>query len=365
MMPGGVFVTEPIPSKPTLILPMKNIARIFTLTLATLLVSAAAWAQGADDAYKAYKSLRDDKAATPNSAYYQKLCAAGLDYLTAFPGDKRVREVVNSMLGYGTGVLAKDKVQRAAWYSQVQFAIVDKQFGLDEKTRAPLAALSAAVAEGEVADNPTGQMVSDWRGKIDQLASLPGTAGLKLDREKGFCAMMSRVNAPWAAKLVDAQLADLAAGKDKDAANWAKQEIKVRELRKTPFTLSFTTADGKAFDSSALKGNPSLYVYFLAATGKNAAKDAETLLDAYFEFSRRQVEFVVVLCDPEDKRADALAFVKKQKIKCPVYFDGAGSKGELYQKLAVSSVPGGYLFNGKGGFVDRNIKPGDLKKYIR
>jgi hypothetical protein len=346
---------------------MKNKTRIFALVLACFFAAAAGFAQSADESFNNYRKLRNDKAATPSPAYSQMVCDAGTSFLAQYGADVgKARTVVNELLTYGTGTLAKDKALRADWYAKLSYAIVDKQHSADEKAKTAFAALAAAVAEGEIQDNPNGQAVTDWRAKIEALYSMPNGLSYTLDREKGFYNFMSKLKPAWAQKIVSAQLAQLTESKDRNTANWARQESKINELRKAPLTLAFTAFDGKPFDSTKLKGTPSLFIYFWSATPKNAAGEMEKAMDAYFEFGRRQVEFVAYCCDPEDKRADVQAFLKKAKVKFPVYFDGAGTKGELYQKLGVSGVPaGGYLFNGSGLLVDTNVRVGDLKKMIR
>lgn len=345
---------------------MKNIIRILTITFACFIAAASGLAQNADSAQKNFQKLRNDKEAKPGPAYNQALCDAGTAFLAEYSSDtKRSRQVINDLLSYGTNVLAKDKALRADWYAKLNYAIVDKQHSVDDKGKAAFAALAVAVAEGMALDNPNWPAISGWRGQIDNLSAMPGAQPYVLDREKGFYALISKARDPRILKVAETQLAELSKSKDKETANWAKQETKMSELRKTPVPFAFTALDGKQFDAGKLKNAPALYVYFWSTIAKNAAGDMEKLMDAYYEFSRKQVEFVAFCCDPEDKRADAQAFVKKAKLKFPVYFDGQGTKGELYQTLCSPGMLTGYLFDNTGMLRETGIKPGDLKKYIR
>lgn len=347
-------------------IPMKHTIRILTIAFACLFAAAASLAQDADSAQKSFKALRDDKAAKPGAAYNQKLCDAGTGFLAEYSSDtKRAKQVINDLLSYGTGVLAKDKALRDDLYAKLDYAIVARQGSADDKTKAAFAALAVAVAEGRTLDTPNRQTVTEWRSQIDKLSETPGAQPYVLDREKGYFAFVGRTRDARTLQTAEAQLATLAQSKDRETANWAKQEIRMSELRKAPVSFAFTAFDGKQFDPAALKGNPAIYVYFWSTTAKNAAGEVEKLMDAYYDLSRRQVEFVAFCCDPEDKRADVQTFLKKAKIKCPVYFDGQGTKGELYQKLGSPGMLNGYLFGNNGMLRETGVKPGDLKKYIR
>lgn len=345
---------------------MKTIIRILTITLISLLLPAvAARAQNVDDAYKAFTSLRNNKEAKPTQAHFQKMSAAGIDFLVQYSNDTRkANQVVNDMLSYGTSVLAKDNAQRAAWYAQVQFGMIEKQANLNDKAKGAFAALSAALAEGEIADNFSNQAFNEWRAKIDQLNNVPNGTPFLLDREKGYYKFVT-TKLRTGQRYAEEQIAALVTSKDRNIANWAKREARIMELRKTPYALSFTALDGKQFDSKALKGKPLLYVYFWSTGMRNATREIDNLMDAYFDSSRRKIEFVAVCVDPEDKRADVTAFVKKLKVKCPVYFDGKGTKGGLYADLAAIAQASGHLFNADGILIGTEIKPADLKKYIR
>lgn len=344
---------------------MKTITRILTITLISLLLPAAAWAQNVDAAYKAFTSLRNNKEVKPSQAHFQKMSAAGIDFLVRHANDTwKSNRVINDMLSYGTSVLAKDPAQRAAWFAQVQFGIIEKQANLNDKAKGAFAALGAAIAEGEIADNFSQQAFTEWRAKIDQLNNVPNGTPFLLDREKGYYKFVT-TKLRTGQRFADAQIAALVNSKDRNTANWAKREARIMELRKTPYALSFTALDGKQFDSKALKGKPALYVYFWSTGMRNATREIDSLMDAYFDMSRRKIEFVAVCVDPEDKRADVTAFVKKLKVKCPVYFDGKGTKGGLYVDLAASAQANGHLFNANGILIGTEIRPADLKKHIR
>lgn len=341
---------------------MKTITRILTLTLVCCIAPASAWAQNADAAYKEFRKYRDDKTAA-SDALMENISKAGVDFLTAYPTDKNAPRVVNDMLSYGTSTLAKDKAGQSGWYMKVQFKMLEK-IGLPDDAKGAMAALAAAIAEGELLANPSGDALREWRGKIDALAQAPNGTRFLLDREKGFFNCVTNT-LKGTAKLGETQLALLVDHKDKAIADWAKQQTKLNEVRKTPFAISFTDINGKAFDSAKLKGPPALYVYFWSISSKGAADDMNKLADQYIDFGRKQIEFVAICTDPDAKRDEVLAFLKKNKLRMPVYHDEKAVK-ELRAKLGNPGVPSGILFDNKGMMVGQpGFKYGDLKKYIK
>lgn len=341
---------------------MKYITRILALTLGLAIASASAWAQNADAAYKEFRKYRDAKDAAQNASLIPNLSKAGVDFLVNYPSDKNAPKVVNDLLSFGTGTLAKDKNKQAGWFTQVQYELVSRG-APPQAAASAIAALNAAMAEGEVLNNPTMQGLNEWRGKIDTLAASPDGTRYLLDRERAFYNYVMALKG--GAKTGEAQLAALANHKDKGIAAWVKQQQAASELGKTPFTIAFTDINGKPFDSTKLKGSPALYVYFWSVTNKNAADDMNKLLDQYYEFGRKQIEFVCVCVDGAGKRDEVLAFVKKNKLKLPIYFDEKGVK-ELRAKCGNAATPSGYFFDSKGMLVGQpGFKYGDLKKYIK
>lgn len=354
---------------------MKNTARliILALTFAGFFATATGFAQDANEAFKEYKKLRDDRETRPNPAHSQKICEAGTAFLAEYASDtRRCRQVINELLSYGTNNLSrerdrnKDKPLRTDWYAKLNFSIVDRQYAArDDKTKAVFAALAAAVAEGEMLNTGTDEALWSWRAKIDTLAAMPESQPYLLDREKGFYAVISRARGAKAQKVAETQLDGLSKSKDRETSNWAKYQLKLNALRTTPVSFAFTALDGKEFDLAKRKGSPALYVYFWRVGSKNVVSELDKLMHTYYDFGRKQVEFVVFCYDAEDKRAEVLATVKKAKVKCPVYFDGAGAKGELYQKLAPAGDLTAHLFSNNGTLIQPNVRSNDLKRFIK
>lgn len=340
--------------------------RILALLATALVFAASAWAQDADALYAEFRKLRDDKDAKPSQAYFQQLAQAAVNFLAVTPKFKNATRVVNDTLSYGTTQIAqKDKALRPAFYSLVQFAITHKMMepDLPKDAKTSLTALKAAMVEGASLESLSTKTLVEWRQSINELADMPGSAGFQLDREKGYYNTLCRLQN--VDKFIEAQLDELAKHKDRGISNWAKQEMKYFEIRKTPYKLAFKTIDGKDFDSAKLKGDPWLFLYFFTTKAKNSVDEINKVLDVYFEYSRRKIEFVGVCLDPENDRDEVQAFLKKNKVKFPVYFDGEGAKGELCQKFGVGGPNVSFLFNEKGMLAPTGIKYGDLKKYIR
>jgi peroxiredoxin len=192
---------------------------------------------------------------------------------------------------------------------------------------------------------------------------MPGGLRYLKDREEGFYDFVSMVSPA----TTEAQLNHLVNSKDKITANWAKAESVWFAIRKAPFDLKFTELDakgkGKEIDFNKLQGRV-VYLYFWTTDTKGIVADIDKILDVYFDTSRRKFEVIGVCCDPEEKRAEALEFIRKNKIKWPQYFDGQGKDGELCKKFNVRGFPTGFIFETNGKLGPINIKSVALKNEV-
>ena len=342
---------------------MKHTKHLLAL-IAVAALAVSAWAQSADDDYQKIHTPLTDKNAKLDAAAFPQLSKAVIDFLVAYPGDKRAPGIVSDTLNYGGRLQAANKTPALAqsWYLHVQGVILDKQIdsGVSPEAKDALTALMAAMAEGEMKATPTPDNLNAWRGKLDKLLAAPTGTPFVLDREKSFYNIIAKI--PNYQKLVTDQLTQLSQHKDKNISGWAKQEMKYIEMKKTPLTLSVTTLDGKKFDTAALKNSPMLYLYFWSISDKKADADMKNLVAKYNATKRAQLEFLAVCCDPEEKRDEVNAFIKKNQIKLPVYFDGKGKKGDLCEKFGVSRTPIGFLFDGKGNLLSAGFNYAEIGK---
>jgi hypothetical protein len=335
-------------------------------------------------ALAAFTALFNQAKAKPEDATLASLRSAGVNFLADFPKSGRANAVIKNMIDVAGFMSGKnDGPRRLSWFSMVQFDVVSKlhsgqQVGND--TKAALSALDVAMVQGETRERiiqlqqggglgrSSGEiqkMLASWRGKIDALTEMPGGSGLRYlkDREEGFYDFVSLVSPA----TTEAQLNHLVNSKDRNTANWAKTESVWFAIRKEPFDLRFTELDakgkGKEIDFKKLQGRV-VYLYFWTTDAKGAAADIEKILDVYFDTSRRKFEVIGVCCDPEEKRAEALEFIRKNKTKWPQYFDGKGKDGELCGKFNVKSFPTGFIFDANGKLGPVNIKGASLKNEV-
>jgi len=345
---------------------MKNIKQLLAF-IAAVALAASAWAQSADDAYKAVNDqlVAASKNAKPNGADFPQMSKAVVDCLAAYPGDKRAMTLVNDTLNYGLR-LQQNKMNALAqnWYLHLQNGILDKQIepNVSPEGKDALTALIAATSEGEMKLTPTADNLNAWRDKLDKLLATQAGAPFVLDRERIFYLSIANSTNPAYRKLASDRLTQLSQHKDKNISGWANQELKCNEIRQAPFTLSVTTIDGKNFDTAKLKGPPLLYLWFWSIGDRKAEDDLKKIADIYGKSSRKQLEILAVCTDPDEKRDDVNALIKKNKLPFPVYFDGKGKKGDLYEKFGIQRTPIGFIVDRKGTLGPTDFKYGDLAK---
>jgi len=346
---------------------MKHTKRILAL-LAAATLAVSAWAQTADDDYQRVNDHLTQlaKNTKPDAATLQQTSKEVVACLAAYPGDKRATGLVDVTLGYGEKLqAAKNPVLAQSWYTSIEGEILDKQIepGVTPEAKDAMTALVAAMSEGEMRLTPNPENLKAWREKLNALLAAPAGVPFVLAREKAFYGVIASM--PAYKKVANDQLAQLSQHKDNNISGWAQQELKYNVIRQAPFTLSVTTLDGKKFDTAALKGTPYLYLYFWSIDAKNQASELKKLADATANYSGKQLTVLAVCCDPEEKRADVTAFIKKNKVPFPVYFDGKGRQSDLCEKFGVTKTPIGFIFDRKGAMGPADFKYGDFKKTIK
>jgi peroxiredoxin len=340
--------------------------------------------QNEKDARAAFNALYNQAKAKQDDATLAGLRSSGMNFLADFPKSGGANAVIKNMLDVAGFMSGKnDGPRRLSWFSMVQFDVINKLHSgqqINNDTTAALNALDVAMTQGETRERviqlqqsgalgknsrDVQNMLSAWRAKIDALTGLPGGAGLRYlkDREEGFYDFVSLLSPA----MTEAQLNHLVNSKDRATANWAKAESVWFAIRKEPFDLKFTELDakgkGKEIDFQKLQGKV-VYLYFWTTDTKGIVADIDKILDVYFDTSRRKFEVIGVCCDPEEKRAEALEFIRKNKIKWPQYFDGQGKDGELCKKFNVRAFPSGFIFETNGKLGPINIKAATLKNEV-
>jgi len=322
----------------------------------------AAEKSAGDVAYDAFAKVRDNRDAKPNAAHFEKLGQAGISFLIQHPTHRRAGSVISRSVDYLPG--KENQATRAQWLAQLRLAVVHATFdaNLGNDAKAALLALDAAIAGAEVRDRPTRDNVGTYRERIDKLAKQPGGQRFLGDQEMNFAAFLAQSN-PRGAR---AHLEKLAAGSDKRTADRARDELNLMEVREKPLDLQVVTMDGKTVDFAQLRGR-FVYLVFFSMDGKDTMADFSALRETYVSLSRKELEVVAVCCDPLEDRAKLEAFLKKAKLRWPVYHHGKPQEGDFAHKLNVRNLPAGYLFapNGtlsRSGLAMRSVG-GELRKY--
>lgn len=126
----------------------------------------------------------------------------------------------------------------------------------------------------------------------------------------------------------------------------------VKEPSAAPdFTL--INPDGKKVSLKDFRGKV-VFLNFWATWCEFCREEMPAMERLYQEFRGKGLEIVGV--DVKDKRADALAFVKKLRVTYPIVLDPDGEVGVLYGAFG---LPLSYLIDRKGMVVARLFGPAD------
>ena len=130
---------------------------------------------------------------------------------------------------------------------------------------------------------------------------------------------------------------------------------KLQEMKDHPAAPDFTLPDpsGKKVSLKDYRGKV-VFLNFWATWCESCRDEMPTMNRLYQEFKGKGL--VVVAVNVKDKRADALAFVKKLKITYPIMMDPEGEVGLLYGAFG---MPATYLIDRKGMVLARMWGPAD------
>lgn len=128
---------------------------------------------------------------------------------------------------------------------------------------------------------------------------------------------------------------------------------KLQEIKDHPQAPDFTLPDpsGKKLSLKDYRGKV-VFLAFWATWCEYCREEVPAMQSLYREFKDKGLEIVAV--NIKDKREDALAFIKKNKISYPIMMDPEGDVGSLYGAYVTPTV---YLIDRKGIVLARMWGP--------
>jgi peroxiredoxin len=311
-----------------------------------------------DVAWEAFVKLRDDKEAAVTPERLTAILDAGLNVVAAHPTHWRAASTIASLATHAGKLREKRQAPlRDYWMAQVRYQVVNRRTARDQTDEqlAAWAALDAALAGFEARQAPGRETIAVFREKIDRLQEQP-KAGLFLSgQERDYLVLLFDVGMEPAA---EAHARRLAEAKDRKVAEMARDELAYLAARREPLALAFTGLDGAAFDLASLRGRPVLLVFWSAKTPK-----FDEQVDALKELTVRVRELAIVMVsgDKEPDRAAVAEFVKRQRVRWPVLFDGDGLVNDPAARLNVRALPAMFLLDAQGRLASRSLRVGDVE----
>ena len=280
-----------------------------------------------------------------DQARFQKVIAAGIEYLTTHPTHGSVAGAVNNLAFYAGGIDKKQPALRVSYLSFLKLEVANAKYkeGLNDNAKAALAAVEAAIADFEARESMTRDNMVAFREKLDELAALPGSGRFLGDRERSYLNLTT-FTAPQRAEEHARKLLE---HKEKGVKDVAREELNILTAKKQPVALSFTGLDGKPVDLAQLRGKV-VAVYFWSVANKGSVDRLEQIRQIVSDNRKKGLELVTISYDKEEDRAKLTKFIKDTKFVYPVSFDGKGTKHEFGNKLNVYSVPRLLLIDQKG-----------------
>ena len=128
---------------------------------------------------------------------------------------------------------------------------------------------------------------------------------------------------------------------------------KLQEVKEHPPAPDFTLPDsaGKSVSLKDFRGKV-VFLAFWATWCEFCREEIPAVQNLYRDFKGKGLEIVAV--NIKDKREDALAFIKKNKLTYPVLMDPEGEIGQLYGAFATPTV---YLIDRNGAVLARQWGP--------
>jgi len=140
-----------------------------------------------------------------------------------------------------------------------------------------------------------------------------------------------------------------------DAERFLKKLQAAAELKSKPLDLKFTAVDGREVDLSKMRGKVVLIDFWATWCGPCVA-ELPNVKKAYKDLNPKGFEIIGISLDSDKEKLEA--FVKKEEMGWPQYFDGKGWKNDISSLHGINSIPAMWLINKEGMVVDTNARAG-------
>lgn len=318
----------------------------------------------ADIASDAFFKLRDAAKTDPTAEQQAQLIALGIAYLKEYPTGEKAKDVIFGLAGFAEANMKGKPLapQRLYWLSKLQYEILSNRGGesANKETSAALKALAAAAAGTLFAEDGSGESRKDYREKIDQLAAMPEGGRYLLDQERAYIQAMKKTRNT---NLAEKQATQLLAHPDKRIAKMAREELNLIQIAKQPLALTFTALNGTTVNLADLHGKV-VHFAFWTTTNEESTKELLALKEVYNGFRKEQFAIIAVSLDAAADKGAVEEFVKRNKIKWPVWYAGTGTENELAAKLNITKVPHAALFDPNGNFVSTGVRSEKLSGQV-
>ncbi len=118
---------------------------------------------------------------------------------------------------------------------------------------------------------------------------------------------------------------------------------------------------GKALSVANYKGKVVLVDFWAVWCGP-CVKELPHLLKAYEKYHANGFEIIGISLDQDKAKLEA--FIKKEKMPWPQFFDGKGWGNKLAAQYGVNSIPATYLLDGEGKIIGKNLRGDALEKAV-
>ena len=129
----------------------------------------------------------------------------------------------------------------------------------------------------------------------------------------------------------------------------AEKQLAVLQAR--PIDLKFTAVDGAKIDLAQMRGKVVL-IDFWATWCPDCRIDTPDVVSAYRKFHARGFEIVGVSLDKD--RAKMLAYIKRNGMPWPQYFDGKVWSNDISKSFNIDFIPAAWLIDRHGMLVTTN-----------